>query len=58
MRRALDFEVDGQRRKGRPNRTLKEQVVEEGMKVCLRRKGALCRSMWSVGVNRIAAGLR
>ena len=35
-----------------------KQVEEEGMKVGLRRKDALCRSKWSVGVNKIAAGLR
>ena len=28
------------------------------MKVGLRRKDALCRSKWSVGVNQIAAGLK
>ena len=28
------------------------------MKVVLRREDTLCRSMWSVGVNQIAAGLR
>ena len=58
LRRALDFEVEGQRKKGRPKRTWKKQVEEESMKVGLRRKDALCRSKWSVGINRIAAGLR
>ena len=33
-------------------------VVEESVKVGLRREDALCRSKWSVGVNRNAAGLR
>ena len=56
--RALDFEVAGQRKKGRLKRTWKKQVEEEGVKVGLRRKSALCRSKWSVGVNQIAAGLR
>ena len=36
----------------------KKQVEEESMKVGLRRKDALFRSRWSVGVNKIAAGLR
>ena len=58
LRRALDFEVDGQRKKGRPKRTWKRQVEEESVKVGLRREDALCRSKWSVGVNQIAAGLR
>ena len=34
------------------------QVGKEGMKVGLRREDALCRSKWSVGVNKIAAGMR
>ena len=58
LKRALDFEVEGQRRKGRPKRMWKKQVEEESMKVGLRRKDTLCRSKWSVGVNKIAAGLR
>ena len=41
MRRALDIEVEGQRKKGRPRRTWKKQVEEESMKVGLRRKDAL-----------------
>ena len=56
LRRALDFEVEGQRKKGRPKMTWKRQVEEENMKVGLRRKDALCRSMWSVGINKVAAG--
>ena len=55
--RALDFEVEGQRKKGRPKRTWKKQVEEESMKGDLRRKDALCRSKCSVSVNKIAAGL-
>ena len=58
LRRALDFEVEGQRKKGRQKRTWKTQVEEESMKVGLRREDALCRSMWSVSVNKIAAGLK
>ena len=40
LRRALDYEVDGQRNKGRPNRTWKKQVEEECMEVGWRRKDA------------------
>ena len=58
LRRALYFEVKGQRRKGRPRRTWKRQVEEEGVEVGLRREDALCRSRWSVSVSKIAAGLR
>ena len=58
LRRALDLEVEGQRKKWRPKRTWKKKVEEESVKVGLRREDALCRSKWSVGVNKIAAGLR
>ena len=40
LRRALDFEVEGQRKNGRPKRTWKKQVEEESVKVGLRRKDA------------------
>ena len=58
LRRALDFEVEGQSKNGRPNRTWKKQVEEESVKVGLRREDVLYRSKWSVGINQIAAGLR
>ena len=32
LRRAMDFDVDGQRKKMRLKRTWKQQVVEESMK--------------------------
>ena len=51
LRKALDFEVEGQ-----PKR--KRQVEEESIKAGLRREDALCCSRWSVSVNKIAAGLR
>ena len=58
LRRALNFEVEGQRKKGRHKRMWKKQVEEESMKVGLRRKDELCCPKWSVSVNKIAAGLR
>ena len=42
LRRALDFEVKGQRKKGRPKRTCKKQVEEESVKVCLRMENPVC----------------
>ena len=48
------FEVEGQRKKGRPKRTRERQVEEESVKVGLRREDVLCRSKWCVGVNQIA----
>ena len=44
LRRALDFEVEGERKKGRLKKTWKKQVVEESVKVGLRWKDALCGS--------------
>ena len=53
LRRASDFEVEDQRREGRPNRTCNRQVEEESVKVGLRRVDALCRSKWSVAEIRL-----
>ena len=58
LRRALDFGVEGQGKKGSPRRTCKSKFDEKSMKCGLRRKDALCRSKWSIGVNKIAAGLK
>ena len=58
LRKTLDFEVECQRKIGRPKRKWKKQIEEESMKVGLRRGDVLCRSKWSVGVNQIAACLR
>ena len=44
LRRALDFEVEGQRKTVRPKRTCKKQVKEESEKTGLRRDFALCQS--------------
>ena len=41
LRRALDFEVETQRKKGRLKRTLKKKVEEEGMKIGLSKEDAL-----------------
>ena len=58
LRRALDFEAEGQRKKERSKRTWKKQAKEESRKIVLRREDVHYRSKWSVGVNRIDAGLR
>ena len=58
LRGAVDFAVEGQRRKRKLKRTWKKQVEEESVKVGLRREDTICRSKWSVGVNKIAACLR
>ena len=43
LRRALDFEVEVQLKNWRLLKTWKKQVVEESVKVGLRREDALCR---------------
>ena len=43
---------------GRLKRTWRKQTEEDIVKIGLRREDVLCRSMWSVGVNLIAARLR
>ena len=44
LRSALDFEVEGQMKKGKPKRTWQKQAEEKGVKVGLRREDALCQS--------------
>ena len=56
LRRALDFEVEGERKKGWPERTRKRMVDKESMKDGLRRKDALCHSKWNVGLTRLLLG--
>ena len=59
LRSALDFEVEGERKNGRPKRTCNRQVEEESVKAGLRRReDEFCRYKWNVGVNKISAGLR
>ena len=53
LRMALDFEVEGQRKKGRLRRTWKRV-----MKVGLSREDAVCLSKWIVGISLYAIGLR
>ena len=58
IEKALDFEVEGQRKKGRSLSAWKMQVEEESVKVGLSREDALFRSEWMVALNQIANGLR
>ena len=58
LRRELNFECEGQKKKGRLKRTWMNHVEEVSVKVGLRTESALFRSKWNVGVNLIAAGLR
>ena len=54
LRRALDFVVEGQRKKRRSKRTWKRQVEEEHVKDGIGREDAIGQSKWIVGVNLIA----
>ena len=54
---ALENEVEGQMRKGRPKRTWKNQAEEENMKVGLI-SVMLSQSKWSVDVDLIATRVR
>ena len=56
LRRALDFDVEGQRKKGK--RSWNRQVEEESVKVGLWMEDALFQSNLHVGINQIAAWLR
>ena len=42
LRRTLDLEVEGERKKRRPKRTWKKHVEEESLNVGLRREDAFC----------------
>ena len=54
LRRALEFEVMGKRRRGRPRKMWKTQVERESKSVGLEREDALNRARWRVGVGEIA----
>ena len=53
LRRALEYEVDGRRRRGRPKRMWRSQVEEELTKVGLKKEDAIYRARWREGVRRI-----
>ena len=58
LRKALDFEMDGRRRRGRPKKMWKNQVEEELRKAGLRKEDAPNRLRWRGGVRAIAARVR
>ena len=47
LRVALDLEVSGKRKRGRPKKTWKKQVEEETEKIGLKKKDALIRDKWT-----------
>ena len=58
LRVALDLEVTGKRKRGRPKKTWKKQVEEETEKVGLKKEDALNRAKWRDGVQVTAEGMR
>ena len=55
LTKALEFEVKGKRKRGRPKKTWKTQVEKESKSVGLEKKDAMNRARWRVGVREIAA---
>ena len=54
----MQFELEGQNKKGRSQGTCRKEMEEESVNVGWSWEDALCGSKWIVGVNRIATGLR
>ena len=57
LRKALEFELQGKRKRGRPKKTWKTQVEKESKSFGLEKKDAMNRARWRVGVREIAAKL-
>ena len=57
LRVALDLEVSGKKKRGRPNKTWKKQVEEETEKIGLKKEDALNRAKWRDRVQAIAKGM-
>ena len=57
LRKALEFEVRGKRKRGRPKKMWKTQVEKESKIVGLEKKEAMKQARWRVGVRGIAAGV-
>ena len=54
---ALNFEVNGKRKRGRPRKTWKQLVEKEINKIGLKTEDALDRAKWRDGVRTIAEGV-
>ena len=54
LRKALEFEVKGKRKRGRPKKTWKSQVENESKSVGLEKGDTMNRARWRVGVGEIA----
>ena len=54
LRKALEFEVKGKRKRGQPKKTSKTQVEKESKSVDLEKEDVLNRARWRVDVGEIA----
>ena len=50
LRKVLEFEVKGGRKRGRPKKTWKTQVEKESKSIGLEKKDAMNQARWRVGV--------
>ena len=57
LRKVLEFEVRGKRKRGRPKKTWKTQVEKESKSMGLEEKDAMNQARWRKGVREIAAGV-
>ena len=57
LRVALNLEVSGKRKQGRPRKTWQKQVEEETEKTGLKKEDALRQDKWRDGVGAIAEGM-
>ena len=57
LRKALEFEVKGKRKPGRPKKTWKMQVEKESKSVGLEKKDTMNQARWRMEVREIAAGV-
>ena len=53
LRKALEYEVKGKRKQGRPRKTWRSQVEKESKSVGLKKEDAKNRARWRVGVGEI-----
>ena len=51
LRKGLEFEVKGKRRRGQPKKMWKTQVEKESKSVGLEKKDVMKRARWRVGVR-------
>ena len=57
LRKVLEFEVRGKRKRGLPKKMWKTQVEKESKSIGLKKKDTMNRATWREGVREIAAGV-